>query len=533
MQNSLSLKRTVFIQGSVTGIAIVITLLLLATFLVPFCYAMSPLWKQSQTITLDLRQLFTTAFYTIRIAVTSTIIALVVALPCAFFCAKRKFFGKKLLLSLSAIPLCLPPLLLALGFVLVFGMQGYYNKSLVFLFNVKDSPLRFLYSFWGIAIAQGFYNFPLIMKTVSDTWQKLPQDQAHSARLLGANERRIFCTITFHQLLPSIVSSCALVFLYCFFGFLIVLLFGVVGSTTLEVAIYKAVRASLNFKQASFLALIETTIVLTVVFIWLKLERNAKKNTGLVFDNDENILTKISKNEMPFFVLTMTIVILFLAFPLLAIIIKAFSGNGFSTILSRASFWESLYTTIIVGIASASLSTISATVISLCIKKADPFSTKTIFRVIPLLPMAVSSVVLGFGIIMIFSRSNPIVLVFAQSSLAWPFAYKQISTRLDKIPYATLEAARILSYNKFDEIFKVEIPMCKQSIVSAFAFCFSISCGDTVLPLVLAIPRFDTLALFTYKLASAYRFNEACAAGIILLALSAIIFYWKKNDDTF
>ena len=530
--HSLSLKRTVFLQGSVTSIAIVITLLLLATFLVPFCYAMSPLFDQSQSITLDLGQLFDTAFYTIRIAFTSTTIALVVALPCAFFCAKRKFFGKKLLLSLSAIPLCLPPLLLALGFVLVFGMQGYYNKSLIFLFKLEESPLRFLYSFWGIAVAQGFYNFPLIMKTVSDTWQKLPQDQAHSARLLGANERRIFCTVTVHQLLPSIVSSCALVFLYCFFGFLIVLLFGVIGSTTLEVAIYKAARSSLNFKQASFLALIETTIALTLVFVWLKLEHNAKKNTGLIFGKDENIITKISKKERPFFIVIMSFVILFLAFPLLSIIIKAFSGNGFSIIFSRDSFWESLYTTIIVGIANASLSTISATVISLYIKKADPFSTKTIFRLIPLLPMAVSSVVLGFGLIMIFSRSSPIVLVFAQSSLAWPFAYKQISTRLDKIPHATLESARLLSYNKFDEIFKVQIPMCKQSILSAFAFCFAISCGDAVLPLVLTIPRFNTLALFTYKLASSYRFNEACASGIILLALTAI-FYWKKNDDTF
>ena len=531
--HSNGLKRTVFLQGSVTSIALVITLLLLLAFLVPFFYAMSPLWLNSQSsITLDVEQLVKTALYTIGIAIASTCIALIVALPCAFFCAKRTFFGRNFLLSLSAIPLCLPPLLIALGFVLVFGMQGYYNKFLVAIFNLQDSPLQFLYSFWGIAIAQGFYNFPLIMKTVSATWQRIPQDQADVARLLGANEGRIFCTVTIQQLMPAIVSSCALVFLYCFFGFLIVLLFGVVGTTTLEVAIYKTTRASLNFKQASFLALFETLIALGLVFIWLKLEKNAKKNTGLAFGKTENMSKKLSSKEKPFFVLNMTVIVIFLLFPLCAILIKACSDNSFAKIFARDSFWTSLFTTLKVGIASASLSTITAIVVSLWVKKIDPFATKTFCRLIPLLPMAVSSVVLGFGLIVLFSRTSPIVLIFTQASLAWPFAFKQISTRLDKIPHSTLETSKLLSYNTFDTIFRVQIPMCKQSIVSAFAFCFAISCGDAILPLVLAIPRFDTLALFTYRLASSYRFNEACASGIILLALTAIIFYWNKNDDT-
>ena len=528
------LKKAIFLQGSITSIAIVITLVLLAAFLVPFVYAISPLWQDTQSsIKINFGHLLKTTIFTIQVAFTSTIIALIVAIPCAFFCAKRTFFGKKILLSLSAIPLCLPPLLMALGFVLVFGMQGYYNKFLEGIFTLDDSPLQFLYSFWGIALAQGFYNFPLIMKTVCDTWQRLPQDQANAARLLGANEKRIFCTVTIHQLLPAIVSSCALVFLYCFFGFLIVLLFGLVGTTTLEVEIYKAARGSLNFKQAAFLALFETIIALGLVFIWLKLEKNAKKNTGLAFGTDANIAKKIHVKESPFFAITMLIVTLGLLFPLFAILIEACSGNSFAKILARDSFWKSIFTTIKIGIASAGLSTITATVVSLFVKKIDPFSTKTIFRLIPLLPMAVSSVVLGFGLIILFSRSNPVVLVFAQASLAWPFAFKQISTRLDKIPHATLESSRILSYNRLDTIFRVQIPMCKQAIISAFAFCFAISCGDAVLPLVLAIPRFDTLALYTYRLASAYRFNEACASGIILLALTAGIFYWNKNDDTF
>ena len=49
------------------------------------------------------------------------------------------------------------------------------------------------------------------------------------------------------------------------------------------------------------------------------------------------------------------------------------------------------------------------------------------------------------------------------------------------------------------------------------------------MPLVLSIRNFDTLALYTYKLAGAYRFSQACACGGIVAAISMIIFFAGKK----
>ena len=81
-----------------------------------------------------------------------------------------------------------------------------FNRFLMSVFNLKDAPLKFLYSFWGIVMVQGFYNFPLVMVSVSDSWKTLDRSQADSARLLGAGEIKIFFTITFRQIFPSLVS---------------------------------------------------------------------------------------------------------------------------------------------------------------------------------------------------------------------------------------------------------------------------------------------------------------------------------------
>src|SRR5574344_349804 len=236
--------------------------------------------------------------FTFEQSLASTALSLLIGLPAAFFIAKRNFLGRKLLMSTASIPLCIPSLIIALGYVSTFGMSGYMNTLLMKLFSLREPPLTFLYSFWGIVVAQGFYNFPLVMATVANTWNALPSDQADSARLLGASEFRVFRTITVNQLLPAIVSSCIPVFLYCFFSFMIVLLFGATGCTTLEVAVYHSARSTLDFKSASLLALIETLAAFIMVFIYGKIENSASRSRGISFSSDKQKRMKLSKKDM-------------------------------------------------------------------------------------------------------------------------------------------------------------------------------------------------------------------------------------------
>ena len=66
-------------------------------------------------------------------------------------------------------------------------------------------------------------------------------------------------------------------------------------------------------------------------------------------------------------------------------------------------------------------------------------------------------------------------------------------------------------------------------IFTAFCYCFAVSIGDATLPLVLAIPDFSTLALYTYRLAGAFRFNQACACAVVMIVLAVLPFVCKKE----
>lgn len=474
-------------------------------------------------------QIFKALSFTVWQAFLSMLIALCIGLCASYYAAKKKSLFARFLSSLSAVPLCVPPLLVALGFVLFYGMNGTANRFLVSVFSLKESPLSFLYSFTGIIIAHGFYNFPLVMRTCADVWESLPEEEEQAAALLGASKWRVFRTITLYQLSSSIASSCILVFLYCFFSFIIVLLFGSVGGTTIEVEVYRAARITMDYRYAGILAVIETLTALLIVYVYSIVEGKGKKSTGNKLIN--RLKTPINTiSEKIIAIVLFSLIFLFFLSPFFSIPFKAlFTQSSFSSLFSRKGFYSSLYTTVITASSSAFLSVLIGFTFALVCRFLDPYKKSRILRIIPLIPIAVSSIVLGFILIMILNklhiRSNTAVLVFAQTLLIWPFAYRQIVSHMDRIPLCIDEASSILSPRFFPRITKVYIPLCNRGLVSAFAFCFAISAGDASLPLVLAVPRSETLALFTYRLAGSYRFAEACACGTILMIISMIVFF--------
>jgi len=206
----------------ITAGSVFIFISLCLIFVLSLGAALTPLTAAQSTSSFSLVSVVRPAWYTIKIAAVSTVIALVFGTTAAFFTANRSFFGRRFLLVFSAVPLSVPPLLIALGFVLVFGTGGTLNRLILVLTGTAGTgakpPLGFLYSFGGIVIVQGFYNFPLVMRLCTDVWQRLPCDEADAARLLGASEWKVFRTVTLYQLAPTIASSAMLVFLYCFYS---------------------------------------------------------------------------------------------------------------------------------------------------------------------------------------------------------------------------------------------------------------------------------------------------------------------------
>ena len=456
-------------------------------------------------------------FYTLEIALFSTLVSVAVGLPMAYFTARRTFPGRRLLLSLSAVPLCVPPLIVALGYVSFWGMNGSVNRLL-------GSEFSFLYSSAGIVIAQGFYNVPMIIGIVSDAWERLPREQENAARLLGAGEARVLRTVTLRQLSGAIGAACIPVFLFCYFSFMIVLLFSPVGRSTLEVEIYHSVRTTFDIGAGARLAILETVTAFGIVLLYSFLAR--KSQTTSSGQNYVPVVKKRIGGDAVVFGPLLFLILIFLIFPLGSVFV---SGAGeLGKLLKAASFWRAAANSLGCGLATGALCTILGFAYSVAVKLGRR-QHSVLLQTLPVLPMAISSVVISWCATLIFRQGSPALLVALQTALWWPIAYRQIQNGINRIDYETDAAALVLSRGWLDSVVRIYLPSCRPVLISAFAYCFAVSLGDATMPLVLSIHNFDTLALYTYKLAGAYRFSQACACGGIVAAISMIIFLAGKR----
>ena len=461
--------------------------------------------------------MFKIYLYTLEIALFSTLVAAAAGIPAAYFTAHRRFPGRRLLLSFSAVSLCVPSLIVALGYVSFWGMNGTVNRFL-------GTEFSFLYSTAGIVIAQGFYNVPFITGIVSDAWERLPREQENAARLLGAGETRILRTVTLRQLSGAIGAACIPVFLFCYFSFMIVLLFSPVGRSTLEVEIYHSIRTTLDIGAGAKLALLETVTAFGVVLAYSYVARKSQ-TTSSGMDYVPVTRKRLGGTAVVFLPLVFLILI-FLILPLLSVFV---SGAGeLGKVIKGASFWRAALHSIECGAATGAACALLGFAYSVAVKLSRRQGS-VLLQTVPVLPMAISSVVISWGATMLFHRGSPALLVALETALYWPVAYRQIQNGINRISYETDAAARLLSRNWFDSVLRIYLPDCRPVLISAFAYCFAMSLGDATMPLVLSIRNYDTLALYTYKLAGAYRFSQACACGGIVAVLSMLIFGLGKK----
>ena len=194
----------------------------------------------------------------------------------------------------------------------------------------------------------------------------------------------------------------------------------------LEVEVYQAAKNTLDFTYAGQLALTETTAASLFVVGYVLLGKKGRRTHAGV-----SSLPPVRVHGAAEYALLAVIggaILLFLVLPLTAIV---FTGAGdLIKLFSQKSFSTALLNTVTTSLGSASLCVVTAFFFACVARRADPYGKSILFRIVPLLPMAVSSVVIGFGLTNVLRRfhiaGSPVMLVITQAALTWPLAFQQI-----------------------------------------------------------------------------------------------------------
>ncbi|MBO4388294.1 MAG: iron ABC transporter permease [Spirochaetales bacterium] len=467
--------------------------------------------------------------FTFRQALVSTLFSVAAGLPGAWLIGNCDFPGRRILKSVCMIPFVLPPILLVLGFVIFYGNNGYLNRALMALFGLSQPPLRILYSYWAIIAAHTFYNFPVVMSLTGSAWEQMDRSCEMASRTLGAGRFRTFVSVTLPRLLPAVLSSALLVFLFCFTSFAVVLVLG--GGprfTTIEVEIYNQARRLMNTDQAAALALVSLFVCIVVVITDIMLQKPVE---GLRPAGDRRSAGKgkawalVYALLLGFFVLA----------PLVSVVVRSFVGSAtragekhFSIEQYRGLFSGS------VGQALAGSLIIAASVcivalfcsLSLCVylrrRKSGFLETVAMF------PMAVSSIIVGLGYYtvsrLLGNISAHVLIVLAHTVLVIPFAIRTILPVYRALPQSLINSSRTLGCTPAGTFFRVELPLLRPILLTAGAFAFAISFGEMNATMMLSTGTVQTLPVLIYRLTDSYNYQGACALGSVLMLVCFGVF---------
>ncbi len=328
-------------------------------------------------------------------------------------------------------------------------------------------------------------------------------------------------------MLRSVVPGAFMViFLICITSFAVALaLGGGPKATTVELAIYQAFRFEFDLGKAALLALIQFGLcaVAAGLALWAHvpetggagLDRTVKRwDTGGGWMRMQDIGC-------------IALAALFLLLPLGMVVLHGLVGL---TALPASVGWATLRS-VLVALSSAALTVVLAFSLTLAVTALQGRLAKGALEGVGYLAIAASPLVVGTGLfILIFPIADPVSLALPITALvnalmSLPFALRALVPAVSRIDAQFGQLADSLSLDGWGRIRYLYLPRLRAPLGFAAGLAAALSMGDLGVIALFADGDNATLPLQMYRLMSAYRMDEAAAAGLVLLALAMLLFW--------
>jgi len=411
-------------------------------------------------------------------------------------------------------------------------------------------------SLGAILLAHVFYLYAVVLRLVGGIWSNLDPRTEEAARVLGATRWTAFRQVTLPLLWPAIASAAAIVFLFTFTSFGVILLLGSPGTATLEVEIYRTTALLLDLPVAAALALLQMGSVLLLLLVYGRLQdrlsfeqrlRPAADVSQPVADRRSRLVVGATLGSMG----------LLLGLPLVVLVERSFAaGEGHGLAAYRALFEasgragsfvppaEAIGNSLLFAAATAVLASLLGLMAAAVIAYRRGWSSRGLDALL-MLPLGTSAVTLGFGFIVALDqppldlRTSPLLIPIAHTLVAMPFVVRATVPLIRSIQPRLREAAAVLGASPRRTWLAVDGPVIARAALVGGGFAFAVSLGEFGATLFIARPDVPTVPIAIFRLLGqpgALNFAQAMAMSAILMVLTAaavlLIERWRGDAAT-
>lgn len=205
-------------------------------------------------------------FQTLRMALETTVLCILIGYPFALLMARAKGRLKTLLLLLVIVPFWTNALVRIYGWRILMMGNGPINSALMAIGIIRE-PLRMMNTRGAVLLGMVYGLLPFMILPVYSSAEKLDRNLILAGRDLGARPWKVFLTVELPLTLPGLLSGCVLVFVPSMALFFISDLLGGTGDILVGNLVRDQLLKSRDWPFAAALAVVLLVMTAIVMFI--------------------------------------------------------------------------------------------------------------------------------------------------------------------------------------------------------------------------------------------------------------------------
>jgi putative spermidine/putrescine transport system permease protein len=214
---------------------------------------------------------------TLRISLTTTLVAMVLAYPIALVMARGGAAVRQIITMIVIAPLIVSVVVRTYGWQLILanGPTGVLNWLLLAT-GIIRTPLKLLYTETAVVIGSLHVFYPLMVLPLASALGKIDPRVEDAARTLGASSWRTFRRVTVPLSLPGLAVGCGLVFSLTAGSFVTPVILGGTSAQMLGVLVDQQILVVYDWPFGATVATVLVVIVLAINILstWLLAARS-------------------------------------------------------------------------------------------------------------------------------------------------------------------------------------------------------------------------------------------------------------------
>ena len=474
-------------------------------------------------------------------ATLATVLSVLLGMPAAYVLYRLDFPGRSLFRGFLTIPFVLPTVVVGVAFTALLGPGG------------PLASLGWDQSLIGVVLALAFFNVTVVARMVGSFWARLDTSSLMAARVLGAGAVRAWWSVTLPAFRPAIASAGALVFLFSSTSFGVVLILGGREFANVETEIYRLTVQYLDLRSAAVLSLAQFAIVGAALMISSRLRVSGERAVELGAEGQREHRPRWT--DLPACLAFGATVVLLHLLPIVTLIARSLrSPDGTWTLQNYTALFDpastlpiegstlgAIWLSLRISAVAAAIAMVLGMLIALVLSRRPASHTiqrgMHLFDGLVMLPLGVSAVTLGFGLLLTMHRplgigldlrTSIVLIPIAQALVALPLVVRTLLPVLRGIDHRLRVAASGLGASPLVVLRTIDLPMLGRSAGLALGFAFAVSLGEFGATSFLVRPGEQTLPVVVAELIghqATGSYGAGLAGSVLLGGLTAGVMF--------